>query len=404
MGERFSAARLNVGEFPHPPAAACAIIGAEVLRVMPISDADAAADSIRRTPLYDVHAELGARFVPFAGWEMPVRYGSILDEARAVRSGVGLFDVSHMGRIEIAGADAGEALNAVLSVDARELAVGRGRYNLVCDEGGGIVDDCIAYRRGRERFLVVPNASNTDAVLAMLQAAGGGVSVRNITAKIAMIACQGPRAQDALQPLADRDLSEIKPFRIRAARVNGARSLIARTGYTGEDGFEIMTPSADAAALWRALMERGAAACGLGARDVLRLEAGLPLHGNDIDTSTNPYEAGLGGFVEPDRDGYAPGAALRRLRDEPPSRRLVGFKMLERGVARQGYPILSEAGRRIGEATSGGPSPTLGANIGMGYLASEFAHPGTRIGVEIRGRAAEAKVVALPFYNRREKR
>lgn len=370
---------------------------------MPISDADAA-DSSRRTPLYDVHAELGARFVPFAGWEMPVRYGSILDEARAVRSGVGLFDVSHMGRIEIAGADAGEALNAVLSVDARELAIGRGRYNLVCDGGGGIVDDCIAYRRGRERFLVVPNASNTDAVLGMLMAADGGASVRNITSEIAMIACQGPRAQDALQPLADRDLSEIKPFRIRAARVNGARSLIARTGYTGEDGFEVMTPSESAAVLWRALMERGAAACGLGARDVLRLEAGLPLHGNDIDLSTNPYEAGLGGFVEPDRDGYPPGAALRRLRDEPPSRQLVGFQMLERGVARQGYPILSEDGRRIGEATSGGPSPTLGANIGMGYVASQFSRPGTRIGVEIRGRAVEAKVVALPFYNRREKR
>ena len=375
---------------------------------MPISGADAA-DSIRRTPLYDVHAELGARFVPFAGWEMPVRYGSILDEARAVRSGVGLFDVSHMGRIELAGADAGELLNAVLSVDARRLGVGRGRYNLICDEGGGIVDDCIAYRRGRERFLVVPNASNTGAVLTMLKAARGaaGASVRNATSEIAMIACQGPRAQDALQPLADRDLSEIKPFRIRAARVNGARSLIARTGYTGEDGFEIMTPSADAAALWRALMERGAAACGLGARDVLRLEAGLPLHGNDIDTSTNPYEAGLGGFVEPDRDGYPPGAALRRLRGEPPSRRLVGFKMLARGVARQGYPILSEDGRRIGEATSGGPSPTLGANIGMGYVASEFSRPGTRIGVEIRGRAVDARVASLPFYRResgREKR
>ena len=399
----------NISHFALPPcpiAAACAIIGAEVLRVMPISGADAAADSIRRTPLYDVHAELGARFVPFAGWDMPVRYGSILDEARAVRSGVGLFDVSHMGRIEIAGADAGELLNAVLSVDARKLGVGRGRYNLVCSEDGGIVDDCIAYRRGRERFLVVPNALNTDAVLGMLEAAGAdsGASIRNATSEIAMIACQGPCAQEALQPLADRDLSEIKPFRIRAAMVNGARSLIARTGYTGEDGFEIMTPSADAAALWRALMDRGAAACGLGARDVLRLEAGLPLHGNDIDATTNPYEAGLGGFVEPDRDGYPPGAALRRRRDEPPSRRLVGFQMLGRGVARQGYLILSEDGRRIGETTSGGPSPTLGANIGMGYLASEFSRPGTRIGVEIRGRAAEAKVVALPFYNRRERR
>ena len=369
------------------------------------SNSGARADDGRRTPLYDTHAELGARFVPFAGWDMPVRYGSILDEARAVRAGVGLFDVSHMGRLEIVGASAADLLNAVLSVDARRLGVGRGRYNLVCDDEGGIIDDCIAYRRGKTRFLVVPNASNTDAVLDRLTSANarGGASldadIRNATAETAMVACQGPRAQEALQPLADRDLSEIPPFRVRAARVNGARSLIARTGYTGEDGFEIITPAQDAAALWRALMDNGATACGLGARDVLRLEAGLPLHGNDIDISTNPYEAGLGGFVAPDRDGYAAGAALSRLRDEPPSRKLAGFVMIGRGVARGGYPIL-RGGRRVGEVTSGGPSPTLDLNIGMGYLASEHSEPGTRVEIEIRGRPVEARVAALPFYRR----
>ena len=373
------------------------------------SGSGAPADGVRRTPLYDIHAELGARFVPFAGWDMPVRYGSILDEARAVRSGAGLFDVSHMGRLEIDGADAADLLNAVLSVDARRLGVGRGRYNLICDDEGGIIDDCIAYRRGKTRFLVVPNASNTDAVLDRLISAkargGAGLSadIRNATAETAMIACQGPRAQDALQPLADRDLSEIPPFRVRAARVNGARSLIARTGYTGEDGFEIITPAQDAAATWRALMDNGATACGLGARDVLRLEAGLPLHGNDIDASTNPYEAGLGRFVDPDRDGYAAGAALTRLRDEPPSRKLAGFVMIGRGVARGGYPIL-RGGWRVGEVTSGGPSPTLDLNIGMGYLASEHSEPGTRVEIEIRGRPVEARVAALPFYRRREKR
>ena len=375
-----------------------------------MADSGSRADAVRRTPLYDVHAGLGARFVPFAGWDMPVRYGSILDEARAVRSGVGLFDVSHMGRVEIDGADAGGLLNAVLSVDARKMGVGRGRYNLVCDDEGGVIDDCIAYRRGKTRFLLVPNASNTDAVLDRLVAAkerggaGFDVGVRNVTAETAMIACQGPRAQDALQPLTDRDLSAIPPFRVRAARVNGARALVARTGYTGEDGFEIIIPSQDAAALWQALADgAGATACGLGARDVLRLEAGLPLHGNDIDISTNPYEAGLGRFVDPDRDGYPPGAALRRLRDAPPSRQLVGFTMIARGVARQGYPILY-GGRRIGEVTSGGPSPTLDLNIGMGYLASAHSEPGTRIEIEIRGRPVEARVVALPFYRRGEKR
>ena len=376
-----------------------------------MADSGADAASVRRTPLYDIHAELGARFVPFAGWDMPVRYGSILDEARAVRTDVGLFDVSHMGRVEIDGADAAGLLNAVLSVDVRKMGVGRGRYNLVCDDDGGIVDDCIAYRRGETRFLVVPNASNTDAVLDRLASekarggAGFDADIRNRTAETAMVACQGPRAQDALQSMTDRDLSEIPPFRVRAARVNGAGALVARTGYTGEDGFEIIAPSQDAAALWRALADgAGATACGLGARDVLRLEAGLPLHGNDIDTSTNPYEAGLGRFVDPDRDGYPPGAALRRLRDAPPSRQLVGFAMSARGVARQGYPILC-GGRRIGEVTSGGPSPTLDLNIGMGYLASAHSEPGTRIEIEIRGRPVEARVVALPFYRRaREKR
>ena len=369
------------------------------------SSSGARADSGRRTPLYDTRAALGARFVPFAGWDMPVRYGSILDEARAVRSGAGLFDVSHMGRLEVDGADAAALLNAVLSIDARRLGVGRGRYNLVCDDEGGIIDDCIAYRRWKTRFLVVPNASNTDAVLDRLlsvaKARGGGLdaNIHNATAETAMIACQGPRAQDALQPLADRDLSAIPPFRVRAARVNGARSLIARTGYTGEDGFEIITPAKDAAALWRSLMDNGAAACGLGARDVLRLEAGLPLHGNDIDTSTNPYEAGLGRFVDPDRDGCAAGAALRRLRDSAPSRKLAGFVMIGRGVARGGYPIL-RGGRRVGEVTSGGPSPTLDLNIGMGYLASEHSEPGTRVEIEIRGRPVEARVAALPFYRR----
>ena len=370
-----------------------------------MADSGARAADVRRTPLYHTHAELGARFVPFAGWDMPVRYGSILDEARAVRSGAGLFDVSHMGRLEIDGADAANLLNAVLSIDARRLGIGRGRYNLVCDDEGGIIDDCIAYRRGGTRFLVVPNASNTDAVLDRLISAkergGAGLDadIRNSTAETAMIACQGPRAQDALQPLADRDLSAISPFRVRAARVNGARALIARTGYTGEDGFEIITPAKDAAALWRSLMDNGAAACGLGARDVLRLEAGLPLHGNDIDISTNPYEAGLGGFVDPDRDGYPAGAALSRLRDEAPSRKLAGFVMIGRGVARAGYPILRD-GRRVGEVTSGGPSPTLDLNIGMGYLASERSEPGTRVEIEIRGRPVEARVAALPFYRR----
>ncbi len=357
---------------------------------------------LRRTPLFDVHSSLGAKFVPFAGWEMPVQYGSILEEARAVRSGVGLFDVSHMGRLEISGADAANLLNSTLSVRVDKLGVGRARYNVVCDSVGGIIDDCIVYRRGRERFLLVPNASNTDAVIEWLQKwmpEGADVSMKNVTAGVAMIACQGPEAEETLQRLTDFDLSlsNLRPFRGRTMTIWGASCYVGRTGYTGEDGFEIMVPSDDAPSLWRTLVEQGAASCGLASRDVLRLEAGLLLHGNDMDTSVNPYEAGLGRFVEPDREEYVAGKALLKVQDEGISRKLVGFAMEGRGIARHGYRIL-DGESAIGEVSSGGPSPTLDLNIGMGYVPIEYSEPGTRIEIEIRGRPVEAQVTDLPFY------
>ena len=342
--------------------------------------------------------------MPFAGWEMPVQYGSILNEARAVRTGVGLFDVSHMGRLEISGADAAGLLSSTLSVDVNRLGVGRARYNVVCDSYGGIIDDCIVYRRGRQRFLLVPNASNTDAVTEWLESwtpRESDVSMKNVTAEIAMIACQGPDAEETLQRLTDFDLSlsSLRPFRGRTMTIRGSTCYVGRTGYTGEDGFEIMVPSDDAPSLWRTLGEMGAVSCGLAARDVLRLEAGLLLHGNDMDTSVNPYEAGLDRFVDPDRDGYVAGDALRRIRDEGVSRKLVGFTMKGRGIARHGYRILdSDSGRAIGEVSSGGPSQTLDLNIGMGYVPIEFSEPGTRIEVEIRSRPVEAQVTDLPFY------
>ena len=357
---------------------------------------------LRRTSLYDVHSNLGARFVPFAGWEMPVQYGSILDEARAVRSGVGLFDVSHMGRLEISGAGAASLLNSTLSVRVDGLGVGRARYNVVCDSSGGIVDDCIVYRRGRERYLLVPNASNTVAVTEWLKKwtpDGSDVSMTNVTAEVAMIACQGPEAEATLQRLTDFNLSlsNLRPFRGRSMTICGAACYVGRTGYTREAGFEIMVPSQDAPSLWRALVDLGAVSCGLAARDVLRLEAGLLLHGNDMDTTVNPYEAGLGRFVEPDRDEYVAGEALRRIQNKGVTRKLVGFTMEGRGIARHGYSIL-DGGNAIGEVSSGGPSPTLDLNIGMGYVPIEFSEPGTRIEIEIRGRPVRAQVTDLPFY------
>lgn len=363
----------------------------------------AGTDELRRTALYETHRALGGRIVAFGGWAMPIQYESILREARAVRTSAGLFDVSHMGRLEIGGSGAAELLSRALSVDAAALRIGRARYNVICNEQGGIIDDCIVYRRAAEEFLLVPNAANTDVVidwLGRLNEQGDGVDIRNITAATAMIAHQGPQAAAMLGEVASIDVGAVRPFAWAEARIGRADALLARTGYTGEDGFEIITRSSDAADVWGLLMEQGAAACGLGARDVLRLEAGLLLHGNDMNADTNPYEAGLGRFVNPDREGYVARDALVRARDETPARTLVGFKVVGRGVARHGYDI-SDGERVIGEVTSGGPSVALDSNIGLGYVAACFSAVGSRIKIDIRGRLVEAEVAELPFYSRR---
>ncbi len=356
----------------------------------------------RRTALYDIHVRLGARFVSFAGWDMPVRYDSIIREAEAVRTNAGLFDVSHMGRVEFEGPGAATLLDSVLSVNVRRMRPGRAHYNVICARNGGIIDDCIVYRLAERKFLLIPNASNTDAVLKWIGEMRSGseeVVIANVTADVAMIACQGPKARGMVARLASGDISRIRPFRARATRLDGVETFLARTGYTGEDGFEIMLPSADAPAIWESLMELGASPCGLGARDVLRLEAGLLLHGNDMDTTVNPYEAGLEKFVDPDREGYAAGEALRTIRDAGVSRRIVGFKMTQRGIARPGYSVV-DGESLIGRVTSGGPSPTLDSNIGLGYLPIAYSAPGTRIAVEIRGRPTQAEITTLPFYRR----
>ena len=340
----------------------------------------------------------------FAGWEMPVRFGGIVAESKTVRTGAGLFDISHMGRVEIRGEGAGRLLDRVLSVQASRMRTGRARYNVICDETGGIIDDCIVYRLGEKRFLLVPNASNTDTVLSWLDRwtpGPGGVEIVNLTERTAMVACQGPRAAELLQQITDDDLSKIRPFRAASATVNGEKSYLARTGYTGEDGFEVMLRAESAPGLWSGLVELGASSCGLGARDVLRLEAGLLLHGNDMSTDVNPYEAALERFMDVDREDYVAGGALREIKDSGPSRRIAGFRMVERGIARQGYPILDdERQETIGQVTSGGPSPTLDMNIGLGYVPIRFAEPGTRIRIEIRGRPTVAEITTLPFYQR----
>ena len=308
-----------------------------------------------------------------------------------------------MGRVDFQRSGAAPFLNSVLSSDIPGLKVGRARYGVICNEEGGIIDDCIVYRKAQDRFLLVPNAGNTPAVLDWIRRWSPDpdqVIIQEVTSGLAMIALQGPEAQGMLAERVPIDLSSLKPFNIVESDVAGYQSLIARTGYTGEDGFEIILPSENAAVLWKLLTEEGAAPCGLGARDVLRLEAGLLLHGNDMDTSTNPYEARLDRFVDPDRDGYVAGEALRRIRDEGPIRSLVGFKMVGRGIARHGHPIL-DGSKQIGTVTSGSYSPTLDSNIGLGYVPTGFSAPGSRFHVDIRGRHVQAEVTKLPFYSRK---
>ena len=361
---------------------------------------------LRRTPLYEAHVRLGGRMVPFAGWEMPVQYQGILAEVRAVRTTAGIFDVSHMGRIAVEGPDAIALLAWVHTGDVGEqMAVGRARYGLLCNEQGGIIDDGIVYRLGQERFLLVANASNTAQVLAWLthwrDARFPTATVEDQTDLTAMIALQGPGALAAIARISDFDPSAVRPYRCARAFIQGRSLLVARTGYTGEDGVEVMPSAEDAAWLWGLLMEQGAAPCGLGARDVLRLEAALPLHGADIGPATNPIEAGLERFVVSGHS-FCGADAVRQAQASGPTRRLVGFECAGEGpIPRHGSTLVAD-GQVVGEVTSGGYSPTLDRTIGLGYVPVRLASPGTRLHVDIRGKLAEAAVVSLPFYSRRK--
>ncbi|PKB66754.1 MAG: glycine cleavage system protein T [SAR202 cluster bacterium Io17-Chloro-G3] len=359
---------------------------------------------LNKTALNSCHIDSGARLVPFAGWEMPIQYSGIFDEVKAVRSSAGIFDVSHMGRLEISGPGSESTLNRVLSVNVSALLSGRAKYNVVCNENGGIIDDCIVYRRDETSFLLIPNASNCASVAAWLRENSGQrtIDIIDTTEDTIMIALQGPNSQTILTDHTDIDLDSIRPFRAVTCVAFGAKAFIARTGYTGEDGFEIILSAKEGPNAWRHLETSGAIPCGLGARDVLRLEAGLLLHGNDMDQTVNPYEAGLQTFVESDREGYIARDALISIQKGGPSRRLIGFVIEGKKIARGGCPIMDD-GEEIGNVTSGVPSPTLGVNIGMGFVRSDRAEPGTFIDINIRGEEVAAKVTRLPFYRRNKK-
>ena len=361
------------------------------------------AETLSRTALYDTHLSLGGRIVPFAGWEMPLQFQGILAEARAVRSSAGLFDVSHMGRLWIRGPQAAALLDWVVTADVASVGLNRARYTLVCTEEGGIIDDCIFYRLGDEEFLLVANAANREAVWRWLHqwrdARFPAAGLEDRTFEVGMIAFQGPDTPEVLEQVALGVTKGLGPFRSTTARVAGVEALVGHTGYTGEDGFEIMPAAEDAPKLWSALQEQGGVPCGLGARDVLRLEAGLLLHGTDMDITRNPFEADLGRFVVLDSES-ACSEALRRIQREGTRQRLTAFQLVERGIARHGYPIVRK-GETVGEVTSGGYAPTLDRSIGLGYVSVELAVPGSQFAIDIRGRLVEAEAVPLPFYSRR---
>jgi aminomethyltransferase len=364
--------------------------------------------ALRRTSLFECHQRLGARLVPFAGWEMPVQYTGIVDEHQAVRSAAGLFDVSHMGELELRGPYAGQVVNYLVTNDVGKLADGQALYTCACNEGGTILDDLIIYRCSSERYLVVCNASNVDKMDAVFRrAADHHCEYDNQSEKTALIALQGPKAF-AVLALAGKDaeaLKTLKPFHFRDAVIANVATTAARTGYTGEDGVEVFCAWDEAPALWNQLLALGKPLgikpAGLGARDTLRLEARLSLYGHDIDETTNPIEAGLGWVVKMDKGDFVGRAALEKVKAQPLARKLVGFETVGRGIARQGYALLDASGHAVGTCTSGSPGPTVTKNIGLGYLPSAMTEIGTKFLVDCRGKHVEAVVVKTPFYKRK---
>jgi aminomethyltransferase len=347
--------------------------------------------TLSRTPLYDRHVALGARMVPFAGWEMPVQYDGVIPEHRAVRGDTGVFDVSHMGELEVEGPRAGDLLQSLLSNDVGRLEDGRAQYTLLTNESGGIVDDLIVYRLSPFRYLLIVNAANRDADFEWLKEREiPGSDVRDVSDAYGLLAVQGPRSLERL------GLPEAPAFSFVEGEIDGVACMINRTGYTGEKGVELMVSAEDAGELWDRVLERGATPAGLGARDTLRLEVCYPLHGNDIGPDTDAISAGLGWVCALDTE-FTGVEALRRIKADGPSRRLAAFVMEERAVPRQGMAV--EGG---GEVTSGTHSPMLDRGIGLAYVPAGAATPGQELTIDVRGRPRHGRVVEKPIYKREE--
>jgi aminomethyltransferase len=359
--------------------------------------ADAA---LRHTPLYEQHAELGAKLVPFAGWEMPVTYEGILEEHSAVRTHAGMFDVSHMGEVEVEGPGALAFLQRALSNDVAAIATGGAQYSCLCNEEGGVLDDLFAYRLGGDRYLIVTNSANHEADLAWLGrwSRGFDVTVRDVADRYAMVAVQGPHARAILSRALDLELPP--RMRVAVARIGARPALVCGTGYTGEDGVELLVDPEVATPIWAELLDAGVVPCGLGARDTLRLEVCFHLHGNDLSPERNPIEAGLGWCCK-EATGFIGSEAIASARRDGTAEKLAPFEIEGAGIARQGNPVLS-AGEPAGAVTSGTFSPSLELGIGMAYVRADLAEPGTEVEIDVRGKLRLARIASKPLY-RKEK-
>ncbi len=364
---------------------------------------DAEDGELKRTPLHEEHARLDARMVPFGGFAMPVQYpAGIQAEHRAVRTAAGLFDISHMGEFRVRGPDAVAFVSRATTNDPARLEVGQAQYSAMCRDDGGILDDLVVYRLGEEDLRLVVNAANIEKDWRHLQGRDDGLDVELVdeSREVALLALQGPRAQEILEPLTPVELDPVGFYRFTEGEVAGVGGVVSRTGYTGEDGFELYLPAADAPAVWRSLLEagqeRGLRPAGLGARDTLRLEMGYALYGHDVDEETTPLEAGLGWLVKLDKGDFTGREALRRQKEEGVDRRLRGFELVERGFPREGYPVLYD-GEEVGPVRSGTVSPSLEVGIGTVYLPTG-AEAGDPLQVVIREREVEGRVAETPFY------
>jgi glycine cleavage system T protein (aminomethyltransferase) len=356
---------------------------------------------LKKTPLNQVEKDLGGKLVYFGGWELPVQFTGILDEHEAVRTKAGVFDVSHMGEVTVKGRQALDLLQLSTCNDVSKLDDGRAQYTGLLYPTAGFVDDILIYRNSPDDYFVVVNASNTDKDFEWLakSAKGMDVEVKNVSADYAQLALQGPESERILQPMTDVKLGPMKYYRFAHGKVDGVPALVSRTGYTGEDGFEIYVAPSEGPRIMRKLLDAGAKPCGLGARDTLRLEAKMALYGNDIDQTTTPLEADLGWIVKVEKGDFFGRDVLQREKAEGPRRKLAGFEMVDRGIGRHGYPIV-EGSEEVGVVTSGTHSPTLKKAIGLAYLPLDKSAPGNEFMVLIRGREVRARVVPTPFYKR----